>query len=304
MELRQLRFMIAVAEDLQFSKAAARLGVSQPTMSERIRLLENEVGAELFSRTSRSVELTPVGAAFLDGARKIVADADRLRETVDDYVRGQRGHLRVGAVGPALTRAVPLMLKEVLRKAPQLEVSIVALSTEDQLHAVLRGELDAGFARVLRHRKGIKVLHLLNEPLVGVLPVDHPLARSPRINLADLNGEPFVVWPRTFNPSFFDRIIATCQRHGCIPGRLVEGSDIQTQMACIGAGLGVSVQPASFRDTDRDDIVFVPLHGAIRPVPFQLAWSPRYETPAVRALRDVALKVGPRLAKRMPGATT
>lgn len=295
MELRQLRYAVTLAEELHFGKAAARLAVSQPSISEQIRRLETDLGAELFSRTSRSVRLTPVGEAFVGDARRILAEVDRLRNTVVEYSQGQLGQLRIGSVGPALAGIAPMVVKEVLRVAPQLTVSLEALSTEKQIQAILHGDLDAGFMRVVSRRKGLRVEHLMDEPLIAVLPADHRLASSASIRLSDLNNEPFVVWPREFNPNFFDQSIATCHGHGCLPSKLIEGSDIQTQLACISAGLGVAVLPRSFRGSRRDGIAFVPLRGRVRPVPLHLVWSAAHETAAVRCLRDVAVRIRPKL---------
>lgn len=298
MELRQLRYALAVAEELHFGAAANRLGVSQPAVSEQIRSLEADLGAELFSRTSRSVRVTPAGAVFLEDARKILADLDHIRLRVDEHSRGEWGRLRIGAVGPALTWTVPMVVKEVVRVAPQLDISLAVMSTESQVQAVLSGDLDAGFARVVTRRKGLRVEHLIDEPLTAVLPTEHRLSGAESIKLSELNGEPFVVWPRTFNPNFFDEVITTCHRHGCLPSKLIEGSDMQTQLASIGAGLGVSVLPRSFMGARRDGVAFVPLRERVRPVPLQLVWSAAHEEPAVRRLRDVAIQLRPELAAK------
>ncbi|KXF48705.1 LysR family transcriptional regulator [Rhodococcus sp. SC4] len=284
MELRQLRYFIAVAEDEQFSKAAARLGVAQSTISEQVRLLEKHLDAELFLRSSRSVRLTSAGEALLAGARTTIAELSRLEEVVRKHAMGQSGELRVGAVGPALHRAVPLILRRLIRASPDLAVSIHTLSTEAQVRKLVAGELDVGFVRGLVRRRGLRVETLMEESLWAVLPSDHRLAGAETLSLSDLNGEPFVFWPRGRNPSFYDQLISTCHQHDCVPSQMIEGSDMQTQMAFIGAGLGVSVQPESFRDRSRDDVVFVPLSEAVRKVALQLAWSPTFETPAVRTL--------------------
>jgi DNA-binding transcriptional LysR family regulator len=298
MEIRQIRYALAVAAELHFGAAANRLGVSQPAVSEQIRLLEADLGVQLFDRTSRSVQITPVGAVFLEDARRMLADIDRTRLRVAEHGRGERGRLRIGAVGPALTWTVPMVVKEVVRLAPQLDISLTAMSTESQIRAILDGDLDVGFIRVISRRKGLRVEHLLDEPLTAALPTEHRLATAASIKLSELNGEPFVVWPRTFNPSFFDEVIATCHRHGCLPSKLIEGSDMQTQLASISAGLGVSVLPRSFMGARRDQVAFVPLREKLRPVPLQLVWSAAHEEPAVRRLHEVATRLRPVLAAK------
>ena len=294
MELRQLRYFVAVADDQQFSKAAQRLGVAQSTISEQVRLLEKTLDAELLMRSSRTLRLTSAGEVMLAGARKILAELDRVAETVRKHSVGQSGELRVGAVGPALHRAVPLILRKLVRSAPDLAVSIHTLSTEAQIRKLLSGELETGFVRAVTPRRGLRVETLMEESLMAVLPSDHRLAQADSLSLQDLSGEPFVFWPRSFNNSFYDELIATCHRHDCVPSQMIEGTDMHAQLAFIGAGLGVSVQPESFRDLSRDDVVFVPLAGAVRKVALQLAWSPTFETPAVRVLLDTA-----RLSRRV-----
>lgn len=293
-----MRYFVAVAEDQQFSKAAARLGVAQSTISEQVRVLEDSLGAELLLRSSRSLRLTPAGEAFLTGCRKVLADLDRLEDSVRKHAQGQLGQLRIGAVGPALHRALPLILRRLVRSAPELMVSIHTMSTENQINGLLSGDLDAGFVRGVARQKGLRVETLMDEELWAVLPSDHRLARSSGLSLQELNAEPFVFWPREANNNFYDQLIATCHQHDCVPSKLIEGSDMQTQMALIGAGLGVSVQPESFRDPSRDDVVFVPLMGAVRKVTLQLAWSPQFETPALRTLLDTARLTEPLLRRR------
>lgn len=287
-QIRQMRYFVAVATDRQFSKAAQRLGVSQSTVSEQVRALEEELGAELFLRTSRSVVLTPAGEALLSGASKILADIEHVEQTVQAHARGELGQLRIGAVGPALSRVVPLILRRMARLSPGIGLTLQPMPTEAQVSALVQGDLEAGFVRGVQRRPGLKVETIADEDLCAVLPSDHRLAGHRQVDLADLNGETFVFWPRAANAAFYDQIISTCHQHDCIPGRMVEGADMQTQLALIGAGHGVSVQPLSFRDPGRDDLVFIPLKGSVRTVALQLAWSPTFETPAMRSLLHAA----------------
>lgn len=283
-QFRQMEYFVAVAEERQFSKAAARLGVGQSTVSEQIRALEQSFGTELFLRTSRSVTLTPAGSAFLAGCIKVLSELEHIEQSVLGHARGELGQLRVGAVGPALTGAVPMVLRKLNELSPGLNVTLQTMATEKQIRALTQGDLEAGFVRAVSRRPGLKVETIINEPLWAVLPSTHRLAREETVDLADLGGETFVFWPREANAALYDQIIATCHQHDCSPGRMVEGTDMQTQLALIGAGMGVSVQPASFRDAGRSDLAFIPLRGGVRTVALQFAWSPTFETPVVRML--------------------
>lgn len=291
MEIRQIRYFVEVATVGQFSKAAANLGLGQSTISEQVRSLENELGVELLSRTSRSVLLTPAGEAFLNGATRVLGELDSLRGVVSEYGEGKRGLLRIGAVGPSLGTVVPQILRKMTAQAPSVEIDIKTMSTERQIQQIISGELDAGFVRGVKRRAGIKVEDLITEPLTAVLPLHHPLAKRDSIHLFELDGESFVFWPRGANMNFYDQIIATCHQHGCSPGTFVSSSDMQTQLAYISAGMGVSVQPFSFRTTGRSDVAYVPLNGAVKPVSLQIAWSPPNETPTLRMLLDVVRHV-------------
>jgi DNA-binding transcriptional LysR family regulator len=290
-EIRQIRYFVEVATVGQFSKAASNLNMGQSTISEQIRALEHELGVELLARTSRSVLLTPAGEAFLNGAVRVLEDLSTLRDVVGEYSQGKRGHIRVGAIGPSLGTVVPLILREMKSRAPKVEVDVRTLSTERQIQQLLTGELEAGLVRGVKRRSGIRVEELVTEPLTAVLPLNHPLAKRTSLHLSELDGEAFVFWPRGANMNFYDQIIATCHQHGCAPGTFIASGDMQTQLAYISAGLGVSVQPYSFQKTGRSDVAFVPLDGAVKPVSLQIAWSPERETPTVRTFLDASRRV-------------
>jgi len=291
MDIRRIRYFVEVANAGQFSSAASNLGIGQSTISEQIKALEQSLGVELFSRTSRSVILTEAGEEFLSGAVRVIDDIATLQETVSEYGQGTRGRIRVGAIGPALGALVPQFLRELAKQAPSVVVEIETMSTEKQLQRVASGELHAGFVRAVKRQSGIRVEELLSEPLAAVLPVSHPLAQRQSIRLAELNGEVFSFWPRGANTSFYDQVIATCHQHGCAPGRFIASGDMQTQLAYVSAGLAVSVMPNSTKQIARSDLVFVPLDGPIRPVSLQMIWSPQYESPTLRKVLDVARKV-------------
>lgn len=291
MEIRQIRYFVEVANVGQFSLAATNLGVGQSTISEQIKALERTLGVELFSRTSRSVVLTSAGEAILPGAVRVLDDLGSLQEMAGEYGQGKRGTIRIGAIGPALGSLVPPFLRELAVQAPNVGVEVETASTEKQIQRVLNGELDAGFVRAVKRQTGIRVEDLLSEPLAAVLPAGHRLAQRESIRLAELDGEVFVFWPRGANTSFYDQVIATCHQHGCAPGRFVASGDMQTQLAYVSAGLGVSVMPNSTKQITRGDLVFVPLDGPVRPVALQVIWSPQHESPTLRRVLDVARRV-------------
>jgi DNA-binding transcriptional LysR family regulator len=288
MEFKQLRVFSAVAEDLHFGKAARHLGVSQSTVSDQVRALETHFGTELLSRTSRSVQLTAAGQALLDGSKRLLDELERVENQVSAVAAGRQGTLRIGAVGPAMNYLVPHLLKELRRQSPDLEITIASLSTAVQLRQLSQGQIDLGFVRSVQHVRGVRLEKVLEEPLTALLPTTHRHASAEFLEIQDLDGEDFVYWPRISNPDLYDVLIATCYRHGCSPRRITESQDMATQLALIASGLGVSVQPDSFRYAPRRDVVFVPLRGPLPKIALHMAWSPEGDSPAVKAAIAVA----------------
>lgn len=288
MDLRQLRYFLAVAEELHFTLAARRLGIAQASLSEQVRRLEDDIGAPLLGRTSRQVVLTSAGQLVRDRARRILADVDDTLRSARDVAAGRLGELRVGAVGSALTHTVPAVLRTLRAEAPSLTVRISQLSTTAQLTALADRRLDAGLVRGPAHHPGVHVEPLLREPLVAVLPHDHPLASRADLDLPDLTGEALVLWPRADGPGAYDRILALYQRADLYAPTVIEGPDTTTQLALIASGLGISLQPASFGDLGRRDLTLVPLRAPVPTAMLALAWVPPLDDVALRRFIDVA----------------
>jgi DNA-binding transcriptional LysR family regulator len=293
-DLRQLRYFLAVAEELHFTRAAQRLGIAQASLSEQVRRLEDEIGAPLLGRTSRQVMLTPAGQLVRDRARRVLADVDDTLRTARDVAAGRLGELRVGAVGAALTTTVPAVLRALRVQAPGLTVRVSQLSTTAQLDALADRRLDVGLVRGPAHHPGVHVEPLLRELLVAVLPHDHPLASRTDLDLPDLAGEPLVLWPRADGPGAYDHILALYQRANLSAPAVVEGPDTTTQLALIASGLGISLQPASFGSLGRRDLTLVPLRAPVPTAMLALAWVPPLDDVALRRFIDVARRhVGP-----------
>jgi DNA-binding transcriptional LysR family regulator len=287
-DLRQLRYFLAVAEELHFTRAARRVGIAQASLSEQVRRLEDEIGAPLLGRTSRQVVLTPAGRVVRDRARRLLTDVEDTMRTARDVAAGRLGELRVGAVGAALTATVPAVLRTLRAEAPNLTVRISQLSTTAQLNALADRRLDVGLVRGPAHHPGVHIEPLLREPLVAVLPHDHPLASRTHLDLAGLAGEPLVLWARADSPGAYDHIVALYQRSNLPAPAVIEGPDTTTQLALIASGLGISLQPASFGDLGRRDLTLVPLRAPAPTTMLALAWVPPLDDAAVRRFINVA----------------
>jgi len=259
MELRALRSFLAVAEELHFGRAAERVGVSQPSLSQHIARLEAELGTALFQRTSRRVRLTPAGAALVPGARRALIEVQRGARAARDAAGGSTGELVIGALGSALNGMLPALVRVFTAQAPDVAIDIRQLDTAEQLAALQDRRLDVGFTRSAEPALGLVVTSVAEEPLVAVLPADHPLAAGATVALEALADQPFVLWPRQASVGFYDEVITACRHAGFSPHIKFEGRGAETLLGLVAAGLGVSIQPEPYRNLARTGVAFRPL---------------------------------------------
>ncbi len=290
MELRHLRYFVAVAEELHFGRASTRLGIAQPPLSQQIRQLERELGAALFNRTKRRVELTPAGRAFLEHTRQILAETERAKRVVRRAGRGEIGRLAIGFVSSADLDVLPRVLRVWNERFPDVEVELHALLTAAQVDALQRGRLDVGFIRLPADETTLVVESIRREPLVVALSERHRLARAKRVRLGDLASETMLLFARHTAPGYFDVFIGACRRAGFTPRLLAPGS-MQTNLALVSAGLGVSLMPASIRNLRRSGVVYRPLAPPVTQVEMAIAYR-RDEPSAIvtaflQTVRDV-----------------
>ncbi len=288
-DLRQLRSFVAVAEELHFGRAAVRLGIAQPPLSQQIRRLEERLGVPLFVRTRRSVELTPVGELLLEGARPLLAHARELEDTIRNAEDMEGGTVRLGFVGSAAYDVVPTLVRRARVDLPGLSVIAVELPTTRQLAALRRGSLDAGIVRLpVEDEATLERLPLTSDPTVAAVPDTHPLAGRARIALAELAGEPFIIWSRRNNPRAHDDVIEACRDAGFAPRVVQEPGEIDTMLSLVAAGLGVALVPGSMRRIRPNGVRYPSLEG--RPIPISLAlmWNTQRAGPAVRHLVETA----------------
>ncbi|MFJ3793218.1 LysR substrate-binding domain-containing protein [Kitasatospora sp. NPDC090091] len=235
MELRQVRYFLAVAEELHFGRAAERLHVVQPTVSQQVRRLERELGTELFDRTTRAVALTTAGAAFLPHARAILAAERAAVEAMAGHCEERTRVLRIGTnigLGTRLER----LLAALAERAPQLTVELLSTRAPVRLQQVRDGELDAAFVRGLERSPGLDLLPVWRDPLVAALPADHPLAAAEQVTVADLAALPLRIAPREANPHLVDLVTGACRAAGVEPVLGPEFTTDQDTLAAIGTG--------------------------------------------------------------------
>ncbi|MDM4765653.1 LysR family transcriptional regulator [Pelomonas sp. SE-A7] len=281
-ELRSLRQFVAVAEELHFGRAAARLHMTQPPLTMAIRKLEQELGTALFERTSRSVQLTPAGQALLAPAQRLLAEAQGLSGLVQAAALGQRGRVRLGFVSTVGYGELPRWVRAFREQHGEVELSLREATLDVQLREFESGDLDAGF---IVHAPGavpagFESLRVASEPLVLALSSEEPLAGRSRLGAHDLLGLPLVIFPRQIAPSLFDAVLGFYRDHQAVPHIVQEAIQMQTIVNLVSAGLGVAWVPEALMELQRSGVVYKRVRAA--PVcETSLIWRPD-AAPAVR----------------------
>ena len=260
MELRLLRYFVAVAEELHFSRAALRLNMAQPPLSQQIRRLEGELGVQLLLRTKRHVELTGPGRQFLASARDILAQVDRAVAGVQSMGRGEAGRITIGTVSSvAYGDTLPQVLRAYRARYPEVSITLQEMNAEEQLAALRDDRIQVGFLRPPVADAGLAVTTFFREPLVAVLPAEHPLAARKRIPLRALADDPFIVVPRSQALGGLDLVLGACFRAGFTPRVAQEARELQSVIGFVAAGFGVSLVPATARKLMHGGVAFVAL---------------------------------------------
>jgi DNA-binding transcriptional LysR family regulator len=262
-ELRQLRYFIAVADELHFRRAAARLHISQPPLSQQISQLEDELGCRLLNRTRRRVELTPAGETFLRDARAMLGELEVAVATARRVDAGQAGLLRVSFVGSALLSIVPGIIQRFRRGRPEVEIELRERSTLEQLRALNVGVMDVGLIRPpIEPDDALHTEVVMRERTVAAIPAGHPLARLTRVPLKRLAAEPLVLFPREQAPGFHDLLTGRLAATGTSPHVVQYAPEMLTIIGLVAAGIGVSPVPASVARLGLEGVTYRPLVGA------------------------------------------
>jgi DNA-binding transcriptional LysR family regulator len=256
MELRQLRYFVAVARHLHFGAAAAELQMAQPPLSQQIRKLEDELGVELFTRTSRKVALTEHGEQLLVAARRVLHEADAVRELADGLRDGNAGRLRIAFVASVLNWGLAPILRGFRSQNPGVLVTATQMPVADQVEALAEHRIDIGFTLGKLDYDFLDVQVLSVEPLVVLLPSDDPNARDDMVDLRRLSDQTFLIWRAPFGPHLDDFITRACGEAGFYPKLMEVGPQIQTIAHMVAAGYGVGMMPSCDRVMTTPGAVF------------------------------------------------
>lgn len=259
MELRHLRYFIAVAEELHFSRAAERLGMSQPPLSKQIRVLERELGVELFHRDPNGVTLTDAGQVLWSEAHRLVGDAQAFRRLAESLGSGQEGLVRIAVVGTTVMGGVPGIIRQARQTMPRVTFTLHDIETGDQVLAFRKRRIDVGVIRPPFPLEGRQYVPLAREPLVAVLPADHELASRSSIRSSELREEDFILFPRRLGQGLFDAVVGSCREHGFEPRITLETERMQTIIVLVASGAGVSIVPACVRSFAVPGVAYVDL---------------------------------------------
>jgi DNA-binding transcriptional LysR family regulator len=288
MEIRHLRYFIAVAEELHFGRAARRLAMSQPPLSQQIKLLEEEIGVVLLKRTKRQVVLTEAGEVFLGEARKTVAQAEYAIRAAQRAARGEIGQLAVGFVSSAVYGKVPTIFSLMRSRYPGISLLLQDLTSEEQVEALKLGRIDVGLVRPpVVDAESLAMRVIWREDLMVALPEGNPLTRLEEIAIEALAEESFIQIPRHVAPGFYDQFIRICARAGFSPKIVQEARTTPTIVSLIAGGIGLSILPASLRSLRRTGVVYRPLKKPAPTSDMAVIWRPADESPTLRSFLEI-----------------
>lgn len=275
MELRHLRYFVAVGEEQHFGRGAQRLRVAQPALSRQIQDLEAEIGFKLFERLSRGVKLSSAGKLFLEDARRILQQVEEATGRAQRVASGQSGTLRVGVIeSMSWHGVVPDSFRRCRERQPDAELQIKPQSSSEQIAAVQAGQLDAGFVFTIANMdRELAQLKIATVNLILAVPKAHPLAKAKALRLRDLSTASFIWFPRRESPLFYDRLMHACFRGGLKSPRVVqEGVNEATILSLVSCGLGVAFVSSATRWRCPASVVLVPVNDLKLPLPFALVW--------------------------------
>lgn len=287
MELRHLRYFVAVADELHFGRAAERLHIAQPPLSQQIKQLENELGFDLFHRTKRSVVLTEAGGVFLAEVRKIFMQLEQAVQVGQQTSRGELGKLVIGFVSSMAYNVLPDILRKFRSHFPGVTLELHELTTDEQWKWLSDRRIDIGFVRPPVDEVAFCTETVFWEALVVALPEGHHLANQVDITVNSLRNEQFLLFPRPFSPGLYDAIISVCQQAGFSPMVTQEAIQMQTIVSLVAGQMGVAIVPASLQRLQRQGVVYKEMREPMPEVATNVVWRRGDMSPTIQQFLSV-----------------
>jgi DNA-binding transcriptional LysR family regulator len=282
--IRHLWLFLAVAEEQHFGRAAKRLGMSQPPLTDQIQTLEHALKVKLFERSRRGTKLTSAGAAILPAVKKFAEQLERLELAVREATAGQRRMLTVGAITSAMVEVLPSLIEKMKATHPDVTISMREIDSVEAVPLLQSGDIDLAFARLEGELgSGIKTLPLREDRLAVALHKEHPLAARSRIRLASLAEEDFVMFYRRVSRNYFDSLVTACRNAGFSPRIVHEVGSVASQVAFVSCGQGVALIPATMKKMTPETVIVRPLTEKFCIVTTAVAWNTTRDNPAVEA---------------------
>lgn len=297
-EIRQLRYFQAVAQELHFSRAAARLFIAQPALSRQIRQLEETIGTPLFFRTQRRVELTAAGVLFLERTNRLLEEVDRAARDAQRVGSGKAGHLTLGFIHSSTYGLLPQIIGRFHQLYPDIELDLRELSINAQILALTRGTIDIGLLRPQPMPQTIEMLPIMKDHFLLAVPRKHRFASRNSIHLRELNHESVIMFSKPSSPLFHARITAMCQEAEITLEVAQHATQIHTIVGLVGAGIGIAIVPGIARNLRSRNVSYPSILDDIQPVDVALAWSKGKRTPTAQSFCDVALATSRTLTRQ------
>jgi LysR family transcriptional regulator, benzoate and cis,cis-muconate-responsive activator of ben and cat genes len=293
MEFRQLRYFVAVAEELSFSRGAARAGVSQPPLSRQIANLEIELGTRLFDRNKHGVRLTESGKVFYSEAMKTLSAVERTIHMTQRAAKGQTGSLALGFGGSAAYTFAPSVLRRFRSLYPGVELSLHNTPMTAQLECLRDQSIDVGFLMLPVRDETFQTTLLMRDPLVVAAPSGHPLTGSKTLGLRSIEPYELVMFPRSGGFGFFSHVMTICKRAGFVPIVAQEVAPMESVIGLVAAGVGLAIVPSVARRLRIAGVQYRPLRERYAVMEFALAWRKDNTSPVVRAFVDLVTHMKP-----------
>lgn len=291
MEMRQLKYFVAVAEERSFGRAAKRLHMSQPPLSTQIKGLEEELGVKLLDRSTRRVDLTDSGRTFLVRAREILSAVEEAGAEARGAGLGVRGRLEIGFVSSATLSLLPPALRLFRERFGEVELDLRELASVEQLEALYEGEIRVGLVRLPLRAPEIRLEPILREPLLVALPIGHPLEDRGSITLEEVAELPLIFFQRRLEPGSHDQIVELLGRVGALPKVAQYSVHLQTVIGLVASGIGIAILAESARRMNREGVVYRPLDTPDATSWLGLAWLERDKSPLVENFVGVVREV-------------